>query len=412
MKNLSTFLTAILLISSSQCANWAVIVAGSKGYYNYRHQADVCHAYQILIKGGIPKENIILFSHDDAAEHKKNPFPGKLFNKPDGTDVYTGCVIDYRKRDVTPENYLAVIQGQKDKVQGGTGRVLQSTENDLVFLNFADHGAPGLVAFPHGKLKAPDLLAALSYMHQNKMYSKLVYYMEACESGSMFKKLPTDINVYAVTAADPDESSLACYCPPEDIVQGKKIHACLGDVFSVNWMEDSDVADRKTETLEQQYDKVRVKTKTSHVKQYGDLSFVSESIGDFIGNGSGSGKSGRGVLPEETKMVDSRDVKLIYLISLHAEEQSEESMRELNKEILMRKHYDDLFEKIGVLYQGVADDTDFACYSELIEHFESFCGETTDYGYKYYRAMYDICQLRRDLVPKVKEIMLNECLVW
>ena len=25
--------------------HWAVIVAGSSGYSNYRHQADTCHAY-------------------------------------------------------------------------------------------------------------------------------------------------------------------------------------------------------------------------------------------------------------------------------------------------------------------------------------------------------------------------------
>ncbi|VVA38348.1 PREDICTED: vacuolar-processing enzyme, partial [Prunus dulcis] len=29
---------------------WAVLVAGSSGYGNYRHQADVCHAYQLLKK--------------------------------------------------------------------------------------------------------------------------------------------------------------------------------------------------------------------------------------------------------------------------------------------------------------------------------------------------------------------------
>ena len=32
--------------------HWAVLVAGSSGYGNYRHQADVCHAYQIVKKAG------------------------------------------------------------------------------------------------------------------------------------------------------------------------------------------------------------------------------------------------------------------------------------------------------------------------------------------------------------------------
>ena len=34
--------------------NWAVLVAGSSRFWNYRHQADVCHAYQVLRKNGFP----------------------------------------------------------------------------------------------------------------------------------------------------------------------------------------------------------------------------------------------------------------------------------------------------------------------------------------------------------------------
>lgn len=41
---------------------------------------------------------------------------------------------------MTPENFLAILQGQADKVKGGTGRVLKSGPNDHVFVNFVDHG--------------------------------------------------------------------------------------------------------------------------------------------------------------------------------------------------------------------------------------------------------------------------------
>lgn len=33
--------------------HWALLVAGSAGWGNYRHQADVCHAYQVLLRGGL-----------------------------------------------------------------------------------------------------------------------------------------------------------------------------------------------------------------------------------------------------------------------------------------------------------------------------------------------------------------------
>ncbi len=43
--------------------------AGSNGWYNYRHQADVCHAYQVLHKNGIPDSNIIVMMYDDLAKN-------------------------------------------------------------------------------------------------------------------------------------------------------------------------------------------------------------------------------------------------------------------------------------------------------------------------------------------------------
>jgi legumain len=56
-------------ISGTWAANWAVLVAGSNGWMNYRHQADVCHAYQILHKNGIPDSNIIVMMYDDLAKN-------------------------------------------------------------------------------------------------------------------------------------------------------------------------------------------------------------------------------------------------------------------------------------------------------------------------------------------------------
>ena len=48
---------------------------------------------------------------DDIANSHKNPIAGKLFNKPNGEDVYGGCKIDYRGIDVIPSNFLAILEG-------------------------------------------------------------------------------------------------------------------------------------------------------------------------------------------------------------------------------------------------------------------------------------------------------------
>jgi legumain len=167
----------------------------------------------------------------------------------------------------------------------GTGKVLKSDANSKVFINFADHGAPGLIAFPSDMLYADDLIEAINYMHTNAMYNQMVFYLEACESGSMFSGLlAEDIGVYATTAANEKESSWGTYCSPDDVVNGVHIGSCLGDLYSVNWLEDSDAMDASTETLAVQFDTVKTLTAQSHVMEYGETDFKQEVVGDFIGD--------------------------------------------------------------------------------------------------------------------------------
>lgn len=270
--------------------HWAVIVAGSRGYDNYRHQADACHAYHVVRRHGIPEENVILMMYDDVANHKDNPFPGQLFNKPanssDATpvDVYRGCNVEYRGDDVTPEMFVNVLLGNAHATGGK--RVLESTASDRVFVNFVDHGARGLVVFPHGEeLSSKTLNRALKQMFAAKRYKELVFYMEACESGSMFSnRFLSKINAFATTAANGLESSWGTYCPPLDFVNGKELGTCLGDLYSVNWMEDSDLTDLADESVNEQFQRVKRATNRSHVHAFGSKTIPREIVGNFQSN--------------------------------------------------------------------------------------------------------------------------------
>ena len=127
--------------------------------------------------------------------------------------------------------------------------MLKSTSTSKVFVYFTDHGAPGLIAFPTQYLYADQLNEAVQTMHHKGMYEQLVFYIEACESASMFRDLQANIGVAAMTASNAKESSWATYCPPDDVVNGVSIGTCLGDLFSVNWMEDTEANNPATETL-------------------------------------------------------------------------------------------------------------------------------------------------------------------
>ncbi|CAM1319586.1 LGMN (predicted), partial [Pycnogonum litorale] len=286
---------------------WALLVAGSNGYYNYRHQADICHAYQIMKKHGIPDERIVVMMYDDIANSVHNPMRGKIINEPNGNDVYHGVLKDYTEEHVNPKNFLNVLQGNKEAVKGkGSGKVINSGPNDHVFVNFADHGAPNILAFPSEELNKRDLHNAIINMHKEKKYGKMVFYVEACESGSMFSNsLPNNINVFATTAANGQESSYACYWDA-------KLETYLGDVYSIKWMEDSDKEDIEQETLQQQYNIVKSETNTSHVQVFGDPKVGSMKVGEFQGL-KRVGKSSERSSDYLMDAVDSRDVQLFIL---------------------------------------------------------------------------------------------------
>ena len=284
---------------------WAVIIAGSSGYANYRHQADVCHAYQILHAHGIPDDHITSFMFDDIANNFQNPNKGKIFNEPNGSDVYAGVKKDFTGHQVTPKAFLDALSG------------LNSTKDDDIFVYFADHGGGGILGFPNilvfpQYLHEADLEKTLKSMHAKGKYGRMVMLIEACNSGSMFadwlQKGDASLDLYVVTAATPYESSWACY-------QSKRANSYLGDCFSNHWMEDDDNYTKAfaTRTFAQQYDAVNKNTWTSTPCQYGDVALAASPLSDFEGgNVEGGNVEGDDVEGDdfEAKAVRAEDVVL------------------------------------------------------------------------------------------------------
>jgi legumain len=300
-------LLAIAAIASAE--NWAILVAGSNGYYNYRHQSDVFHAFQILKKNGIPASNIIMMFYDDIANNSQNPKKGTVINEPNGPNVYTPDIPkDYTGNLVTPQNFLKILRGES--MAGiGSGKTLKSGPNDKVFVYWTDHGGPGIIAFPNGVLHASELITTLKYMKDNNKYKELVFYLEACESGSMFDKLiPNNWNIYVTTASNPYESSYACY-------YDSTYRAYLDDCYSINWMNDTEYSNVNSRTLNQQFLAVKTRTTQSHVCQYGDLSIASEVLAEFQAGQAKKRRFAKKPLPalKEGDVVSSRDVKTTVL---------------------------------------------------------------------------------------------------
>ena len=272
-------------------------------------------------------------------------------------------------------------------------KVLKSTKEDNVFLFFSDHGGPDILALPGGYLHSKDLLDAINTMHEKEMYNKFVLYIEACYSGSMFLKLPDNLNVVAVTAANDHESSWGWYCGSEAVVKGKSLGTCLGDEFSVYWMEDADKGEQKTETLEEQFKRLVKGVTKSHVMRYGDVSFKEDVIGEFIGYP----KSGNAVPYQHSfEQWDSRDNEMLFRLYMaqHTTGKEQKKWQKLyEEEVASRKAIDRYFNalaKEAKYYQMPEPVENTECYARAIKQFEDIMGRS-DYSLKYFNVFANMC---------------------
>lgn len=433
--------------------HWALLMAGSQEWWNYRHQADVCHAYQILKANGVPEDRIIVMVYDDIAESIWNPYPGQIFNKPGGEDVYPGCAKDYVGEDITAEIFLAVLTGNETAVKGhGSERVMKSGPTDRVFVYYSDHGAPGILATPTGPfLFADEVIGALESKAAKNEFKELVFYVEACESGSIFEGLlPTNISVYAMTAANASESSWAAYCPDwGDVEVTKPVHpnatelgTCMGDLFSVSFLEDTENCNIDKETLHSQYERVKKRTSNnmtfeygSHVEIFGEVNMTSEVTGDFLGILSptakiGNDKNSSGCNEVESfrpeNLVRQRDGEIATkLHRFHAAQSLEDKhkvQRDLDATIVKRELVDSsirntvkylllsgkvfgvwaksseeslvdslVLDSHGRPRQGVPLVDNWDCLRGMVNIWEGECGKMDSYASKHTRAFANLC---------------------
>nr|XP_043606174.1 vacuolar-processing enzyme-like [Erigeron canadensis] len=407
---------------------WAVLVAGSKGYYNYRHQADVCHAYQILKRGGLKDENIVVFMYDDIAYDESNPKPGVIINHPEGHDVYAGVPKDYTGDSVTATNLYAVLLGDKESVKGrGSGKVVDSKPNDRIFIYYSDHGGPGTLGMPNmPNIYAKDFIEVLEKKHASGTYKEMVIYVESCESGSIFEGLLNEnMNIYVTTASNAEESSWGTYCPGMKPPPPPEYDTCLGDLYSVSWMEDSDKQETKEESLEQQYKKVKVRTyndnssEGSHVMEYGAKEISVQSISLYQGLRGGSSNTSN-IFTNQDQLhpptipmgvVNQRDADLVYFQRKYEKmtegSQEKEDMQKLINDIKNhRSHLDTSIDAIGshlfgsvnghviltsLPTQGKPIVDDWGCLKSMVRIYETHCGALTEYGMKHMRAFANIC---------------------
>lgn len=181
-------------------ANWALVVAASEGWNNYRHQSDALAIYHILRESGYDDDHIVLIINNDLAWDSHNIFPGNIFNDISlGNNLYDDISIDYLTKDISP-----------DKLEG----VFSPAPEDNIFVFWSGHGTvEGSLCWlesstPKYCTISPTQVDSWVQKMEDKGFNKMLIVLEACYSGKIAKTV-NHPGVLVITAADEYESSFA-----------------------------------------------------------------------------------------------------------------------------------------------------------------------------------------------------------
>ena len=238
---------------------WALLVATSSGWDNYRHQVDVLNIYQQLKAHGYQDDHIILIMEDDLAYNTSNPHPGTLISRMGAENVYHDVEVDYHTRDLSPSDIGDILLGRQSE---RLPQVILSDNDDNIFIFWSGHGTPGALCWLDNTytMTTPMMDGILTDMENRGNYRKITGCIETCYSGSVFDVADQHNGVLFFTASNGQETSKADeYNYNMDVWMSNRFTATLQDCF----VKDPDMSMRDL------YFRLFQSTVGSHVCVYG-----------------------------------------------------------------------------------------------------------------------------------------------
>ena len=250
---------------------WALLVAGSKGWGNYRFQADVLAMYNILLNHGYDQDHIVVVAEDDLAFNKENKNDmGAVRVLESGDNLYDPYAIDYKLSDLTPDDIGDILHGKKSQK---LPKVINATEDDNIFILWSGHGMPRQLDFGGNRTmtytKMRDILSTTP--HRRMMVT-----VESCYGGGLGQYCEGIDGALFLTAASPYEECHAARW-------SKTIGVYLTNGFSEGFQEI--ILEKPHVSLQELYYSLARTVSGSHVKLYNLKNYgsiYSDTMEDYL----------------------------------------------------------------------------------------------------------------------------------
>lgn len=160
-----------------------LIVAGSAGWENYRHQANAQAIYNALLENGVKTSDIAMVAEADI------------------TGGIDGLLADYHPSEIDWGDVADDVLFNDGKFK------MDSTVNLLIY--WAGHGEKEGLKWLDKTISPTEITETFSNMARQKRFRKALVLIEACYSGKVGKALEGIPGLLCVTAANENETSKA-----------------------------------------------------------------------------------------------------------------------------------------------------------------------------------------------------------
>ena len=222
LKDFNTFITGSSDIAYPALTDqYAVLVQGSAGFGNYRHQADVLNMYQLLRRGGFDDDHIILILDEALSTDERNPRKGIVRASDDGKDLLGGtdglprAVVDYDAAALCAQDISDILLGNASE---RLATVLPRDAGQNVLFYWSGHGGLNEDGTYEFKWRDTDpgegfteelMRQSAADMLNMQQCRKLLIIAEPCYGEGVVRRLDGITGVMAITGAAYNEQSWA-----------------------------------------------------------------------------------------------------------------------------------------------------------------------------------------------------------
>lgn len=245
---------------------WAVLIAGSENWEDYRHQADALAMYQLLKTNGYDDEHIILIMEDNISYNEQNNEPGVIRVKVDGRNLYNNVKVDYHLTQLNPTDIADILLGNMSE---RTPHVISPTPNDNVLLFWSGHGLYKKLCWGNTDevMSSDQFSHIMRQMSDEGKFRKILCLIETCYSGSIMEECVGIPGLLSITSAGVQETSKAD-------IYNNTLGIWMSNQFTITLFEA--LLENRSISIRDLYYKLFINTVGSHVtiynhKNYGNI---------------------------------------------------------------------------------------------------------------------------------------------